>query len=64
VGASDPAFLHVDMPAVPGAEVAYNSGPGETSMIKLRLTQGPTLRFDSEIEAITLARLIRCVEAA
>ncbi|CAM3072101.1 hypothetical protein GGR45_002871 [Sphingomonas zeae] len=33
-------------------------------MVELRLTQGRTLRFGSDIEAIALTQLIRCVEAA
>jgi transposase len=64
MGEPEPVFLPVDMPAVRDAEVAYSVVPGATSMVELRLAQGRTLRFDSEIEAITLTRLIRCVEAA
>lgn len=64
MGEPEPVFLPVDMPAIRDAEVAYSVVPGGTSMVELRLAQGRTLRFDSEIEAITLTRLIRCVEAA
>src|SRR3546814_13451191 len=56
---AEPVFLPVGMPAVRGAELAYNANPGTTSMVELRLTQGRTLRFDSDLEAITLTRPIR-----
>src|SRR3546814_6547523 len=61
---AEPVFLPVGMPAVRGAELAYNANPGTTSMVELRLTQGRTLRFDTDIEAINLTRLIRSVETA
>ncbi|WP_370584539.1 transposase [Novosphingobium sp. KA1] len=62
--APEPVFLPLDLPAVRAPEVAYDPGPDATSMVELRLTKGRTLRFGSDIEVISLARLIRCVEAA
>lgn len=61
---SEPVFLPVEMPAVRSPEVTHGASPGGTCMVELRLTQGRTLRFGSDIEAIALTRLIRCVEAA
>ena len=64
LAAPEPVFLPVEMPVVRAPGVACNADPGATSMIELRLTQGRTLRFGSDIEAVALTRLIRCVEAA
>ncbi|ETI64612.1 transposase [Sphingobium sp. C100] len=64
LAAAEPVFLSVGMPTVRGAELAYNVSPGATSTIELRLAQNRTLRFDSDIEAVTLTQLIRLVEAA
>ena len=58
-------FLPVGM-ATPGksAEFAYEERPATMSMVELRLAQGRSLCFDGGIEAATLTRLIRSVEAA
>lgn len=60
----EPVFLPVEMPAAQSPDVARSTSPGGTCMVELRLTQGRTLRVGSDIEAIALTQLIRCVEAA
>ena len=62
---AEPVFLPVGI-AAPGrsAEFVYEERPATMSMVELRLAQGRSLRFDSDIEAATLTRLIRSVEAA
>ena len=64
LAAPEPVFLPVEMPTARSPEVAYRASPGGTCMVELRLAQGRTLRFGSDIEAVTLTQLIRCVEAA
>ncbi|MCB4863262.1 transposase [Sphingobium sp. PNB] len=62
---AEPVFLPVGMvTAGRNAEFAYEERPTTMSMVELRLAQGRHLCFDSGIDATTLTRLIRSVEAA
>lgn len=58
----DPLFLPVGM--APAGALRVAAGPGRDAWIELRLAKGRTLRFESDIEAAALTRLIRAVDAA
>jgi transposase len=60
-----PVFLPVGMAApIRSTQLAYEENIAAASMIELRLGQGRSLLFDSDIEAASLTRLIQSVEAA
>lgn len=62
---AEPVFLPVGMvSAGRSGEFAYEERSAAESLVELRLAQGRSLCFASGIEAATLTRLIRSVEAA
>ena len=60
----DAFFLPVDISNLQSAPMAQEHVPAAAAMIELRLKHGRSLHFDISMDAATLARLIRVVEAA
>ena len=59
-----PVFLPVDMTATRSTPGMRRDAEGLSGMVELQLCGGRSLRFDKDIDAAILARLIRAVEAA
>lgn len=59
-----PVFLPVDMPVARSMPNMGKNGEGASSTVELQLRGGRSLRFDKDIDAAILARLIRAVETA
>lgn len=59
-----PVFLPVDMPVARSTPGMRKDAAGLSSTVELQLCRGRSLRFDKDIDAAILARLIRAVEAA
>src|SRR5690606_1607883 len=59
-----PVFLPLDMSVAQGTPDTSKDAERPSRMIELQLCRGRSLRFDKDINAAILTRLIRAVEAA